>query len=741
MLRKLLLWAVLSSFINLAACNEEPLTLRSQDVALVGYVELINHGNYRSISTGATNAKFNSELNWVSIAKHDRNNYVIANYSSLMIFDRSESSICPLQILGGEFVSAYDGAEGGSLPEKKKKIFNPTGVFIDQEGMLYLANYKGNNILSFSLDVTKCSATLVDEYTSKQSGGPENVVVDNNKSVLVSANYDAGTVTAFSLKTKKQLWSTSVSQAHGVTISKGVVYATGLTERKIYEINLDTGTIIRSAGELGWDPLKGQFLWPTSIFADGDSSLILSDAHSGFVSKIGKKSLAATYYFGGNGPSYKRFNYPYVAAVFGDEMFVLSSMRNQLLILDKHSLAIKEGFTTKPDYWLPDHAFSYDFKRGWVGYVNHSESEILNIAGRDYMYGYGHLHPMLPGPVLRVPDAGTLLNPTSYLYFLMGVDREWGSVYFSPSGQSLVSIIRGNNLPDLVYRTFLPVDSWVVNRNIYLGDGSALDESSIEKGARRLRKAADAIYKKYGWMSVDSYLDLMNFSRDYFQIGDANPTTGREKASELLAKVFVSRYGHDFFQLINSCKYNRCNTKTISTAASKYFEFASKESYVNFDEYMLVSMFSGLRPPADKIKNYHGTMKYSDCGNGKYYPGFGVNALESKGYEDYLSAIDLKSSVVCFQSSMTPHGAKQLSLQIGWLNFDEIPGSFEVLELGSDGKPLLIKKIIKPEVLTSGGLPYSLVTLEESKRGNMLMLKINEGGAQNRLLLRSLFLN
>lgn len=741
MLNRLFLSVVFCLFVSLAGCGDVGPSSPNQDKNHSGYISLIDYPEYKLISADAINAKFNAESNWVSIAKYDRDNYVVANYSSLILFDRKKASACPLQVFGGEFVSAYDRAADASISKQKKIIYNPTGVFIDRKGQLYVANYKGNNILSFSLDVPKCSATLVDEYTSQLSGGPENVAVDNDKNILVSANYDAGTVTAFSLKSKKQLWSASVPQAHGVTISNGVVYATGLTERKIYEIDLGAGTLLRSAGELGWDPLKGQFLWPTSIFDDGDSGLVLSDAHTGFISKIDKKSLAASYYFGGNGPSYKRFNYPYTAAVFGNEIFVLSSMRNQMLVLDKHNLAVKEGFTTKLDSWPPDNGFDYDFKHNWVGYVNHSESERIRIAEREYLYGYGHLHPVLTNPVMRVPDAGTLLNPSRYLYFLMGVDREWGSVLFSPSGTSLIAIVRSNDYPDLVYRTAIPIDSWVEKGNIYLGDGSTLSESSIEESARVLRKAVDGIYKKHGWITVDGYLDLMDFSQKYFEISDANPAGGRVKASELLERVFVTRAGSDFFQLMRGCTYMRCSAKTISTAANKYFDFANKEPYVNFDEYMLVSMLSGVRPPADKIHNYHGAMNYSDCGVGKYYSEFGVNALESKGYDDYLSAVDLQSSVVCFKSSENRHGTKQLVLQIGWLSVDEVPESFEIFEIKGRGKPLLIKRIKNPEVLTSGGLPYSLVTLEDSQRGKTLMLKLKRGGAQDRLLLRSLFLN
>jgi len=609
MFKWLCAWVAAATFFNAPVGAEEAPISRKHDRDLSGYVGLGDSAKYRLISANTINTKVNSELNWVSIAKYDHDNYVVANYSSLILFNRKKASVCPLQVLGDEFVSAYDSVAHTPDSNQKRIIYNPTGVFIDPQGRLYVANYKGNNILSFSLDVSRCGATFVDEFTSKQSGGPENVAVDNDKGVLVSANYDAGTVTAFSLKTKKQLWSTSIPQAHGVAISKGVVYATGLTKRKIYELDMADGTILRSAGDLGWDPRKGQFLWPTSIFDDGESGLILSDAHTGFVSKIDRQTLAASSYFGGNGPSYRYFNYPYTASVFGSEIFVLSSRRNQVIVLDKKSLAIKEGFTIKSEFWPPEEGFDYDFGRGWVGYINKSEGERINIAGREYLYGYGHLHPVLTGPVLRAPNAGTLLNPLGALYFLTGVGREWGHLYFSPSGMSLISIVRGSDRPDLVYRTEIPIDSWVVGDKIYLGNGRVLNESPIEGRARSLRKAADAIYKKRGWMSVDDYLDLMKFSGDYFDeayLGqltedrDAGSAWARKKAKNLLEQVFITSSARVFFQSISDCTYKNCDANTIRSAARNYFEISGKESYVNFDEYMLVSMLSGLRPPPDK---------------------------------------------------------------------------------------------------------------------------------------------
>lgn len=741
MLKKLLIFVVVFiTSLQLNGCDDIDTPSLQQDNKFSGYVQLSNFPENRLLTLDAINTNADNSTNWVSIAQYDHDHYVIANYSSLMLFNRKTASVCPLSISGGEFISAYD-KEDASSDKRNKITFNPAGVVIDENKRLYVANYNGNNILSFLLNVPDCSASLIDEYTSQQSGGPENVAVNNDKQILVSANYIAGTVTAFSLETKKQLWSVSVPQAHGITISKDVSYATGLTERKIYEIDLDSGKILRSAGEVGWDPLKGQFLWPTSIFNDGESGLILSDAHTGFVSKIDKKTLLTSHYFGGNGPSYQRFNFPYTAAVFGDELFVMSSMRNQILILDKHNLSIKEGFAFKADPWLSDESFTYDFKRDWVGYVNHSESDRLKIAGKEYMFGYGHLHPVLPGPVMRAPNAGTLLNPESYLYFIMGTDRDWGGGYFSPSGTSLVTIIRSDVFPDLVYRIVIPRDSWMGNGSITLGDGTNLNESAIAEKTRNLRKAFDDIYKKHGWMAIESFLDAMDFDRDYSGLGVVDSAKGRDKANELLKQVFVTQSGSDFFQLINGCTYKTCEAKKLYAAAEKYFDYANKQAYVNFDEYMLVSMLSGLRPPTDKIDNYHGVTDYSNCGDGKYYPGFGINALESKGYDDYLSAVDLQSSVVCFRTLKNQNSAKQSIMQIGWLSVEEIPESFEIFEIKGSGKPFLIKSIKSPEVLTSGGLPYSVVTLDKSKTDSTLMLKLKKGGAQDRLMLRSLFLH
>lgn len=83
------------------------------------------------------------------------------------------------------------------------------------------------------------------EIKTSNTIGPENVYVTDDGKYLASANYDGSDVTLFELtsfKQYKEIWNaTEIGQAHGVTIKDSFVYATGLTERKVYKLDIRDG--------------------------------------------------------------------------------------------------------------------------------------------------------------------------------------------------------------------------------------------------------------------------------------------------------------------------------------------------------------------------------------------------------------------------------------------------------------------------------------------------------------------
>lgn len=672
--------------------------------------------------------------NFVSIAKLSGDSYVIANYSNLLIFRRTRADVCTVGIENGEFVSAYGKEQSAGVGSKR--IYNPTGVVVSPSGRVFVANYKGNNILELDVDVQGCSARLIGELASKNSLGPENVAISEDGDVLVSANYDAGTVTAFSLRSGAELWSAQVPQAHGVAVSNGFVYATGLADRKIYEISLNAGKIARSVGGVGWNPMQNQFLWPTSVFVDSRGRLVVSDAHTGFVSRLNRKDFVVESFFGGNGPGERLFSYPYAAAVIGNEVVVLSFARTQVLFLDEATLQLKERFVGKGGGWVKGLDRVKPFGVGWVGYINESNHKIIKINGAKYKFGYGHLHPLSSGATLRVPEHTTALNPSGYLYFLDGVDSDRLSVFFSSSSGSLIGIMHRAEGPDLVHVRRIPQDSWLEGKVLYSGGGKALSIDDVEGAFLEFARRYDQLVKPHGWITLEDYFKAAEFEVGHFGVGNKNRSEDRAFYRDVLGKSFASVPGAKFFSKYVDCDYQRCTQQSVREAAREYFSAVDEQDYVNFDERAFVGMLSGVRPPSPPEVIVHSErVRFSDCGAGRYYAGFGVGALETRALDDYLSAESADTSFVCLH----PEAGKLVGeLHIGWLNAAEVPDEFEVVVVGRNGYIRSVLAGYGRDVVRSGGGEFSILSVPRGVEVATYMLRIIKGKGQGRLLLRSL---
>lgn len=533
-----------------------------------------------------------NKSNYVSIAPLSENYFIIANYINLLLLNIDNGSICVLEPKDFSDYKRLDSLSSlNSLLKDKdnpavKKIFNPTGVFIDNNKTLYIANYKGNNILEGKVNPELCQITLTNSYSSINSKGPENVAVDSNHHILVSANYDGSTVTAFNLNNGQELWSTPIEQAHGIAIDDNKIYVTGLTERKIYKLNLFDGKVIHSKGSLGWDPMKSQFLWPTSVSSYNKDLLIISDAHSGFISFLDKKTLNTLKYTGGNGPSYRWLNYPYAAVPIDKGVVILSSMRGNILFLDKSGETVERNLVLFEDNWPSDAANLPYFGNRWDGYIEKKGIKI-KIRHKEYRLGYGHLHPITGGPILRVPDVRTLFNLRSYMYFLQGVRKKDVNFIFSSSSETLLSVVNHQHSnPDILLNKEIRRDSWLLNNNIINTDGEKILQSQlIHEFQENANKFYDILQKKL-WISPRHLYEIGKFSDDISPLNF-------EQFLDYLHQIFISPAGKKFKYIYDQCNENFCDTKKLKHAARKYYFETKDYAYLNLDEYLLVGMLSG----------------------------------------------------------------------------------------------------------------------------------------------------
>lgn len=689
-----------------------------------GYVSAAVNGNL--VNLVVSNDKgINSRNNYVSAAALSENKFLISNYVYLLILDRDSGEICKVSAenAAGERVQAEVLADGQRF--KSGVAYNPTGVYVAEDGKIFVANYKANNILFGSLDVDGCRFVIEGQFYSSNTYGPENVVVDAVAGLMISANYDAGTVVAFDLESRQEKWSASVPQAHGVTVSKGKVYATGLTERKIYEINIDTGNIVRSKGALGWSPMDGQYMWPTSIFALKDGDLVVSDAQSGFVSILDSSTLDVIRYTGGNGPAENLFNYPYSAIPVGDELMVLSSMRGQILFVNPNNMVVGQKFSFADEKWpvVDSKKMNYEpvFGVAWKGYIDMSGFTV-RIDEEHYRLGFGNLNPQKQAPVFQIPNSGGLFNTNSYMYFLQGYTGGNVDLIFSSSSTTLLGVAHKPGFPDVLVPKLIALDSWKVGSQLVSGGGGGASLIGISS---EVEKIAQGYYKELEanrWVNKKSIYSLLQFSNmglDYGQF------------LIRLDKAFGSASGREFKFVYDQCAETVCDVLSLKAAAYSYFRNTSVLPYVSLEEYLLVGMISGISPQMFFDVDF----EYEGCEGASYYQGYGVEALQTEALNDYLSAIDLAGSSLCLKMK---GNVSVRGIDVVWNDAETVPKSLEIYgrdERVNDGWEKLGEfSNFNPSLIE--GYARSQFLFDNKKNFSKLFIKITNGGAQNRMILR-----
>src|SRR2546427_8727398 len=152
-----------------------------------------------------------------------------------------------------EIVPTASGANGTS-EFAKKYGWVPTGVYWHEGTQrLFVANYTANNLLILKYDPGTKTVSLDSVIASEHTRSPENIHVSDAGDYLVAANYDGDGIVAFKKDPQgnwSEIWFTQIRNAHGVAIVKNKVFATGLEERKLYELDIGHGTVLRSIGDL-----------------------------------------------------------------------------------------------------------------------------------------------------------------------------------------------------------------------------------------------------------------------------------------------------------------------------------------------------------------------------------------------------------------------------------------------------------------------------------------------------------
>lgn len=522
----------------------------------------------------------------VSIAPLDDDNYVIANYGKLTLFNRKtkELSLLKPQMSPALHKEYGQGAKG-------KSIYNPTGVFFSTKwNRLFVANYTGNNILIGSIDRQNRMFLIKDVIGSRYTISPENVYVSDDGKWLVCANYDGDSVTAYDISGSpaKFMWSTPVGKwAHGVCIADDRVYATGLTARAVFELDLKTGAILRKSGSQGWNPAKTEFMWPTCVYPFSPGELIVSDAHNGIVYLIDRRTLKARKYFGGNGPTFNYFNMPYCAIVHNGEIVILSTYQRRILFGDRSSFRINEVVCLDRNAWEYMREKKVRPPRlgtGWEGYI-WRHGPVAHLLGRDYILGFSHLYPKSDDGKrydLLVPiEPGSLFNSSGQLYFLNIKSLDDGFILFTPERGQAFLVYQG--AATYLFPILLEMDCWSVDNEIYAPSGKK-DLTGIVDDVRKNVRLMESKRESSGILKREVLHRTMfaEYTDERFEAG--------------FKGIFKSKSGLRFYDEYVRCSSSHCTKEQAQSIARKYYDGIKDEPEVNLDELMTVHMTTGVSP-------------------------------------------------------------------------------------------------------------------------------------------------
>ena len=364
--------------------------------------------------------------------------YLIADYSKILLFDKQHGSITPMAIVGAT----------------RRNV--PTGLAYDrQRNRLFIANYLSNNILIAIVDLPAKTITVEEEFAADQVISPENISIDPDTGRVAVADYDGNDVQIWTQDGAawRRVCAIPLQQAHGIFLSRGQAFATGLANRELVKIDTSHCTMSARVGHAGWDPATYGFLWPTAVGEWDANNIAVADAHTGKLSIFDKESLAYVESFGGNGPYLLNMPYGFTRAHDG-EFLVLSTFGRQIVEVNR------EG-SIKRRYGGRQSASWYDansLNRGdWARYRRLDKD--ASFLGRCVQPSYTGFLECGDDVFFKLPEPWrTHLSGSSYFCFTQLASTERGWVLLSPQN-ALVIYLRKADLQAAILP--LDVNSWI----------------------------------------------------------------------------------------------------------------------------------------------------------------------------------------------------------------------------------------------------------------------------------------
>jgi len=238
--------------------------------------------------------------------------------------------------------------------------------------------------------------------------------------------------------------------------------------------------------------------------------------------------------------------------------------------------------------------------------------------------------------------------------------------------------------------------------------------------------------EKYAEVLIEHGLVDRDDLDDFFESSNVGRVYGM--FYEKFDRIVSSHEGRRFKLAYDKCSDTEaCGVQGLRDAARRYFFETKYLSGIYRDERLLVGILAGVF--ADDGLN-HG-VEYGNCGSGAYYPEYGINALYSETLDDYLSAVDIQGSAVCFSLDM------QLPVSgvgIVWNNHEDASLVMDVY--GRDEKGYgdwkLIGRFADYPVYAVGGYAHTFLRFAKAEDYAEFYLKAIDGGSKQRLLVREI---
>ena len=212
-----------------------------------------------------------------------------------------------------------DGFSGDNGPATEASLSEPTGITVDREGNIYIADLRNNKIrvVERATGIIKTFAGNGDVYFSGDGGpavnasisGPSGLVLDKNENMFIADTFNnvirrvdantgiittvAGDGDRFKIN-KKETTANSLARPHSIALdSKGNIYTTDSDNHLVRKIDENSGeiTIVAGNGKTGFStdgtPAENAALnYPFGMAIDSQDNIYVADTFNHRIRKI-----------------------------------------------------------------------------------------------------------------------------------------------------------------------------------------------------------------------------------------------------------------------------------------------------------------------------------------------------------------------------------------------------------------------------------------------------------------------